>query len=73
MNIVFYPTGDELSDKKKIPFWKIKNSNTSYLNSYIKNLPINLEIKKIVRDKQTAFFKKEIQKKINSNADIIIT
>ena len=29
--------------------------------------------KKIVRDKQTAFFKKEIQKKINSNADIIIT
>ena len=73
LNIVFYPTGDELSDKKKIPSWKIKNSNTSYLNSYIKNLPINLEIKKIVRDKQTVFFKKEIQKKINSNADIIIT
>ena len=64
LNIVFYPTGDELSDKKKIPFWKVKNSNSSYLNSYIKNLPINFTIKKIVRDKQTIFFKKEIKKKI---------
>ena len=73
LNIVFYPTGDELSDKKKIPFWKVKNSNSSYLNSYIKNLPINFTIKKIVRDKQTIFFKKEIKKKINSNIDIIIT
>ena len=73
LNIVFYPTGDELSDKKKIPFWKVKNSNSSYLNSYIKNLPINFTIKKIVRDKQTIFFKKEIKKKISSNIDIIIT
>ena len=73
LNIVFYPTGDELSDKKKIPFWKVKNSNSSYLNSYIKNLPINFTIKKIVRDKQTIFFKKEIKKKIISNIDIIIT
>ena len=59
--------------KKKIPFWKVKNSNSSYLNSYIKNLPINFIIKKIVRDKQTIFFKKEIKKKISSNIDIIIT
>ena len=73
LNIVFYPTGDELSDKKIIPFWKIKNSNSSYLNSYIKNLPINFKIKKIIRDKQTAFFKSEIKKKMNSNVDIVIT
>ena len=36
-------------------------------------MPINLKIKKIIRDKQTSFFKTEIKKKINSNEDIIIT
>ena len=73
LNIVFYPTGDELSDKKKIPFWKIKNSNSSYLDSFVKNLPINFKIKKIIRDNQTAFFKSEIKRKIKSNVDIVIT
>ena len=62
-----------MSDKKKIPFWKIKNSNSSYLDSFVKNLPINFKIKKIIRDNQTAFFKSEIKRKIKSNVDIVIT
>ena len=73
LNIVFYPTGNEFSDKKNIPFWKIRNSNTSYLDSFIKNLPVNFKIKKAIKDNKINFFKKEIRKNINSNIDIIIT
>tara|TARA_Y100000590_G_scaffold461822_1_gene624328 strand:+ start:36 stop:1289 length:1254 start_codon:yes stop_codon:yes gene_type:complete len=73
INIVFYPTGNELSEKKNIPFWKIRNSNTSYLSSFIKKLPVNFKIKKIIKDNKTNFFKKEIKKNLKSNTDIIIT
>ena len=73
INIVFYPTGNELSDKKEIPSWKIKNSNTAYLKSLIKNLPINLSVKKIIKDNQIKSFSNEMKKKLKSNTDIIIT
>ena len=33
--------------KKKIPNWKIRNSNSIYLESFIKNLPINFKVSKI--------------------------
>jgi len=71
--LVFYPTGNELSENKKIPNWKIRNSNTSYLKNYIKNLPVNFEVKKILRDNQSVNFKKEIIKNMNSRSDIIVT
>ena len=73
LNIVFYPTGNEFLDKKNIPFWKIRNSNTSYLDSFVKNLPVNFKIKKVIKDNKINFFKNEIRKNINSNIDIIIT
>ena len=73
INVVFYPTGNELSDKKKIPSWKIKNSNTAYLKSLIKNLPVNLTVKKIIKDNEIKSFTNQIKKKLKSNADIIIT
>ena len=73
INVVFYPTGKELSDKKKIPSWKIKNSNTAYLKSLIKNLPVNLTVKKIIKDNEIKSFSNEMKKKLKSNADIIIT
>ncbi|MDC0167895.1 molybdopterin molybdotransferase MoeA [bacterium] len=72
-NIVFYPTGNELSNLKKIPSWKIRNSNSIYLDSFIKNLPINFKEKKILRDGDLSFFKKEIKKNIKLNSDIVIT
>ena len=72
-NIIFYPTGKELSDRKKIPNWKIRNSNSAYLDSFIKNLPINFIEKKILRDQDLNLFKKEIKKNIKLNSDIIIT
>ena len=71
--IIFYPTGNELSEKKNIPNWKIRNSNTSYLQSFVKNLPINFIEKKILKDKDVNVFKKEIKKNLKSDMDIVLT
>ena len=71
--LVFYPTGNELSKNKIIPNWKIRDSNTNYLESYIKNLPLNFTIKKILRDNHSIYFKKEILKNIRSKSDLVIT
>ena len=73
VNIVFYPSGNELSDKKNIPSWKIRNSNTIYLNSLIKSLPVNFKVQKILRDKDQRLFKKQISKQLKSKTDILIT
>ena len=73
VNIVFYPSGNELSDKKNIPSWKIRNSNTIYLNSLIRSLPVNFTVKKILRDKDQILFKKQISKQLKSKTDILIT
>ena len=73
VNIVFYPSGNELSDKKNIPSWKIRNSNTIYLNSLIRSLPVNFTVKKILRDKDKILFKKQISKELKSKTDILIT
>ena len=73
VNISFYPSGNELSDHKKIPSWKIRNSNTIYLNSLIKSLPVNFKVQKIIRDKDQKLFKNQISKQIKSNTDIVIT
>ena len=73
VNIVFYPSGNELSDKKNIPSWKIRNSNTIYLNSLIKSLPVNFTVQKILRDKDQKLFKKQISKELKSKTDILIT
>ena len=71
--LVFYPTGNELSESKKIPKWKIRNSNTNYLESYIKNLPVNFKVKKILRDNHRDKFRKELLKNMKSKSDIVIT
>ena len=73
VNIVFYPSGNELSDKKNIPSWKIRNSNTIYLNSLIKSLPVNFTIQKILRDKDQKLFKEKISKQLKSKTDILST
>ena len=73
VNITFYPSGNELSDNKKIPSWKIRNSNTIYLNSLIKSLPVNFKVQKIIRDKDQKLFKNQLSKQLKSNTDIVIT
>ena len=71
--IMFYSTGNEISEKNNIPDWKVRNSNSHY----IKSLSINLFFKVIdggiLRDKDDKLFKKLINKNFKSKYDIVIT
>ncbi len=71
--IVFYSTGNEISNKIKIPNWKIRNSNSFYLKSLVKNLPFEFEERKILRDHDQKKFKKELNINLKSSIDLIIT
>ena len=70
--IIFYSTGNEISNNSKVPYWKVRNSNNYYLKSFLKNLPFNF-IGKILRDNDSIKFKNEIKVNLKSNTDIIIT
>ena len=71
--IFFYTTGNEISNKQNIPNWKVRNSNSHYLKSFLKNFPIHFKEKKILRDKDEKKFKNEIKKNMKFGTDIIIT
>ena len=71
--IVFYTTGNEISNKSKIPNWMIRNSNSFYLQSFLKYFPIKFKEKKILKDKDELKLKKEISKNLKSNIDLVIT
>jgi len=71
--IVFYATGNEISNKIKIPDWKVRNSNGHFLKSFLNIFPIDFFEKKILKDNNEIKFKKEINKILNSNIDLIIT
>ena len=38
INIIFYSTGNEIMNKEQIPPWKVRNSNSFYLNSLTKKM-----------------------------------
>ena len=71
--IIFYTTGNEISNKKNIPVWKVRNSNSYYLKSYLKNFPVNFEEKRILRDNDKRKFYQEMKAHLKNNTDIIIT
>ena len=72
-NILFFSTGNEISNNKKIVNWKVRNSNSHYINSLSKNFMFNFIDGGILRDKDKKLFKKQIEKSIKSKIDIIIT
>ncbi len=71
--IVFYSTGNEISNSNKIPDWKIRNSNSQYLKSFFKNFPVEFKEKKILRDHDYDKFKKEINNNLLNNIDVVVT
>ena len=73
LKIVLYSTGNEITNKKIIPYWKVRNSNSSYLNAFTKVLPLVMEEKKILRDNDEKKFIKELKKNLNKKIDIVIT
>tara|TARA_B100000700_G_scaffold324153_1_gene429575 strand:+ start:20 stop:1273 length:1254 start_codon:yes stop_codon:yes gene_type:complete len=72
-NILFFSTGNEISNQEKIPQWKIRNSNNHYIQSLDKNFLFNFNYGGTLRDKDELVLKKEINKFLNSKIDIIIT
>ena len=71
--IVFYTTGNEISNTNKLPNWKVRNSNSYYLKSLLKNLPFDFVEKKILRDSDLNKFQNEIKKNLKSRNDLILT
>ena len=71
--IVFYSTGNEISEKKNIPSWKIRNSNSLYIKSLSNNSFFKIKDGGILRDKDDKLFKKAINNIFKSKHDIIIT
>ena len=71
--IIFYSTGNEITNKLNVPNWKIRNSNSYYLRSFLKNIPISFKEQNILRDNDEKKFKNEIKKNIKLKTDIVVT
>jgi len=72
-NILFFSTGNEISNNKNIANWKVRNSNSHYIKSLSNNFLFNFIDGGILRDKDEKFFKKQIEKSFKSKIDIIMT
>ena len=72
-NILFFSTGNEISNNKNVPDWKVRNSNSHYIKSLSNNFLFNFIDGGILKDKDEKFFEKQIYKSLKSNIDIVIT
>ncbi|MDA7770298.1 molybdopterin molybdotransferase MoeA [Candidatus Pelagibacter sp.] len=72
-NILFFSTGNEISNNKHIANWKVRNSNSHYIKSLSNNFLFNFIDGGILRDKDENLFKKKIEKIFKSKIDIIVT
>jgi molybdopterin molybdotransferase len=72
-NILFFSTGNEISNNKHITNWKVRNSNSHYIKSLSDNFLFNFIDGGVLRDKDEKLFQKKIEKSFKSKIDIIIT
>ena len=72
-NILFFSTGNEISNNKNISNWKVRNSNSHYIKALSNNFLFNFIDGGILRDKDEKIFKKKINRFIKSKIDIIVT
>ena len=73
INVLFFSTGNEISEKIKINDWQVRNSNSHYIKSLSENFLFNYIDGGILKDQDSKKFENIISKKINSKIDIIIT
>ena len=73
--IIFFGTGNELLNfkNKRIPEWKIRNSNNLYIESFCKDLRLTIIDGGIIKDNEPYKLRKKLKKIINSDIDIFIT
>ena len=72
-NVLFFSTGNEISDSKNIPAWKVRNSNGPYIKSLNNNFLFNFINGGILKDNHETVFKNQIKKMLKSKIDMIIT
>ncbi len=73
LKIVFFATGNEITNKEIIPNWKVRNANGSYIKTFSKILPLDIKEKGILKDNDEKKFQKELNKNIKNKADVVIT
>ena len=73
INILFFSTGNEISNKDIIPSWKVRNSNSHYIHSLNNSFLFNFKNGGILRDNHQNVFKTKIKKMLSSKIDILIT
>ena len=73
VNILFFSTGNEISNSDIIPNWKVRNSNSHYIKNLNENFLFNFKNGGILRDQDQNIFKSKIKKMLSSNTDIIVT
>jgi len=71
--ILFFSTGNEISEKNKITNWQVRNSNSYYIKSLSNNFLFSFLDGGILRDQDADLFKRLINNKLKSKADIIVT
>ena len=72
-SILFFSTGNEISEKTEIPNWKVRNSNSYYIKSLAKKFSFNFIDGGILRDEEEKLFKNKLNKLIKSDIELIIT
>ena len=72
-NILFFSTGNEITNRNRISDWEVRNSNCHYINSLNQNFLFNFKDGGILRDNQSNLFKSHINKMLKSKIDLIIT
>ena len=73
INILFFSTGNEISNSDNIPDWKVRNSNNYYIKNLDQNFLFNFKNGGILRDNHEKVFKSKITKILKSSTDIVIT
>ena len=73
INVLFFSTGNEISNLDNIPDWKVRNSNNHYIKNLDQNFLFNFKNGGILKDNQEKVFKSKIIKMIKSSTDIIVT
>ena len=73
INILFFSTGNEITNKDNIPNWKVRNSNSHYIKNLNENFLFHFENGGILKDNHQRIFKNNIKKMLNNKTDILIT
>ena len=72
-NILFFSTGNEISENNNVADWMVRNSNSYYLRSMAQNFLFNYYDGGLIKDNSEKKFYKLLRKKLKSKFDIIIT